>query len=394
MLPESLLLHSLRGDELVPHLLGADDHPWLRVLIDEMLRFVGRPQRELDERLRRPLPCHSPEGKRKLAAHVICRFGRSRASAAVPPREARAALFLAAASLVSADGVGRSAPDRPAVVARIAQSFSVTERQLLDSLFADLPGERFVLEPSSPLSPVELGLSCNLALVQGFLFRSTSVRIALEGNARAIVRLARLRGLLCTASSDGDGERGILDLSGPFSLFRHTLLYGRRLAELIPLLPWCARFQLTAECVVRDRKGILRVASGDPIAPSREPRRYDSKLEERFARDFGRLTKDWDVLREPEPVAVGEILLFPDFALSHRREPERRWLLEIVGFWTPEYLREKLARYRRADIARLILCVDETLGCAESELPTQARVVRFRRRIDPAEVLRAISTDG
>ena len=77
--------------------------------------------------------------------------------------------------------------------------------------------------------------------------------------------------------------------------------------------------------------------TGDPIFPSGEPRRYDSQLEERFARDFARLAAAWEVVREPEPVVVGRGLVFPDFALIHRTRTERRWLLEIVGFWTPDY---------------------------------------------------------
>jgi hypothetical protein len=39
--------------------------------------------------------------------------------------------------------------------------------------------------------------------------------------------------------------------------------------------------------------------------------------DERFARDFRRVALDWDVLCEPEP--VGHALIFPDFALHHRR---------------------------------------------------------------------------
>ena len=40
-------------------------------------------------------------------------------------------------------------------------------------------------------------------------------------------------------------------------------------------------------------------------------------------------------------------------------------------------VRDKLARYRRARLANLVLCVDEALACADSALPENARVVRF-----------------
>jgi hypothetical protein len=38
----------------------------------------------------------------------------------------------------------------------------------------------------------------------------------------------------------------------------------------------------------------------------------------------------------------------------------------------------------------LVLCIDEERNVGPSDLPAAARVVRYRRRIDPAAVLRAI----
>jgi predicted nuclease of restriction endonuclease-like RecB superfamily len=61
-----------------------------------------------------------------------------------------------------------------------------------------------------------------------------------------------------------------------------------------------------------------------------------------------------------------------------------------MGFWTPEYVARKLALYRDARVANLILCIDEARNCAEADLPAGALVVRFRRRVDPAAVLPAI----
>ncbi|MBI2469008.1 MAG: DUF790 family protein [Candidatus Rokubacteria bacterium] len=149
--------------------------------------------------------------------------------------------------------------------------------------------------------------------------------------------------------------------------------------------------RLRATCLLEDRLADLRLATGDPIFPSAEPRRFDSQLEERFARDFQKIASDWDVLREPEPIPVGTRLVFPDFALQHRSERSRRWLLELVGFWTPEYLRRKLALYREARVANLILCIPEDRACAEEELPAGAVILRFRRRVDAAAVRRVVT---
>ena len=183
-----------------------------------------------------------------------------------------------------------------------------------------------------------------------------------------------------------------MELSGPFALFRNTRLYGRALGELVPLLAWCPRFRLRADCVFSGRRFTLQLGTGDPIFPSSSPRRYDSLLEERFAREFRRLAPGWDVIREPEPIAAASTLIFPDFALQHRSDPTRRWLLEIVGFWTADYVARKLALYRSTRLSNLILCIDEQRNCAEADLPSGARVVRYRRRVDAAAVLSAIET--
>jgi predicted nuclease of restriction endonuclease-like RecB superfamily len=381
LLPGALLSYSAVRNTVVPHFLGEHDHPWLRVLLEEHERFVGRPQRELDARLREPLPCESPPAKRKQATHILARLQHSHRQAAVPPRHARALVFAEAA---------RTDAVADAVVSTVAASLGLGAGELRDSLFADLPGERIVAAPTTPLSPGELALRVNLAVAQGLLFHAASVRIDAQGNVRPLVRHAKLRGLICTVAEPSGGAGAVLELSGPFALFRHTRLYGHALGELVPLLAWCASFRLHADCVLHGRPFTLTLGTGDPILPAAEPRRYDSRLEERFARDFRRLAPDWDVLREPEPASAAGTLIFPDFALQHRRDTARRWLLEIVGFWTPDYVARKLALYRRACLANLILCIDDERNCAEEELPAGARVLRFRRRVDAAAVLRLL----
>jgi hypothetical protein len=265
----------------------------------------------------------------------------------------------------------------------------VVPEALRDALFADLPGERLALPPAS-LDPGELALRANLLVAQSLLARAFRVSIALEGNARAVVRNASLRGLMCSVTEGPAADAVRVEVSGPFALFRRTLLYGRALGSLLPVLAWTRRFRLEAVCELRDRQATVRLASGDPIFPSAEPRRFDSRVEERFARDFGRAAPGWTVVREPEPIQAGAHLVFPDFAIHPRHDPGDRWLVEIVGFWTAEYLAAKLARLREARIANLVLCIDEDLNVGSHDLPTPSRVVRYRRRIDPSAVLRAL----
>ena len=287
MLPASLLSCEFRGSAAIPRFLSDADRPWIRTLIEESERAVARPVRELEARLRESIP-GAPDDKRRLVAHLLLGFARSRVASPVPPREARAALFMAAA---------RGGRTRDEILNGTAADFGVSPGVLLDSLFADLPGERLAVPPRS-LDPADVALRSNLALAQGLLTRAHSVRIRLEGNARAVVRHAALRGLICSVERGAAADGAHLELSGPYAIFRRTLLYGRALGAVVPVLAWTRRFELTARCDLRGRSAIVTLASGDPIFPATEPRRFDSRVEERFARDFGRLAPEWTIVRE------------------------------------------------------------------------------------------------
>lgn len=258
------------------------------------------------------------------------------------------------------------------------------------ALYADLPSER-TLTVREPLPlPSELTLWANQALAREAVRGSTGVRIEVWGGTRAVLRQIALHRLLCVVRPGPDGSV-VADVSGPLALFRRTTMYGRALASLVPVLRGADRFTLTSRCSVRGRELAVRIGTGDPVFPPGAPlRRTDSRLEDRFARDFAKAAPDWDLVREPEPVEVDGTWIFPDFALQHRRDAGRRWLLEIVGFWTPEYLAAKLDRLRRSGRRDLLVCLDLDLGCGPEEVAGIPRVIGFRKRVDATAVLAAI----
>jgi len=384
LLPESVIPFRVADGRVLPAYLDARDVPWLRVLAEEVDRFRALPMRELLERLRQPLPCATPPFKLRAAIAVMLRLWKSEVDAKVAPDKARETLFRAAASQ----------GDRSLAFAEASQALAVDAAELERGLFADLPGEKLVTAPTTLPSPNDLALRTNQLILRSLLFHARRVRIKAEGATRPLVRQIKLRGLLCSVA---DGSPPILDLSGPYTIFRHTLLYGRALGELVQFLPHCAHFKLRADCVLRGQMAVLDVQSGDPIFPYEEPKAFDSKLEERFARDLKRAAPDWDLVREPEPVPAGHTLIFPDFLLRHRLCPQRRFFVEILGFWSADYLARKLTLLREAGLGNLILCVDESRGddllphqlLPQSLLPDNARIVRYRRRIDPRQVLAA-----
>ena len=60
--------------------------------------------------------------------------------------------------------------------------------------------------------------------------------------------------------------------------------------------------------------------------------------------------------------------------------------VEVVGRTT------SASMYRAARLSNLILRIDESRNCAEADLPPEALVVWFRRRVDAAAVLRMVET--
>ena len=383
MLPEAAIPFRIVDGHVLPDFLDARDIPWLRVLVQEIDRFRGMPVRDLLERLRQPLPCHAPGWKLRAAKALLLRLWKGELGSGLAPDKAREALFCAAAE---------SPGLREQALAAAAHTLGIEPACLERILFADLPGEKLVTAPDSVPSLQDILLRTNLLIVRSLLFHARHVRIRAEGAVRPIVRQAKLQGLICMVTHAEPPECGgpVLDLSGPFTVFRHTLLYGRALGELLQFLPHTAHFHLRAACVLRGQEATLELRSGDPIFPAEAPKIFDSKVEARFAKEFAKAAPDWDLVREPEPVAAGNTIIFPDFCICHRLCPERRFLVEIAGFWSADYLHRKLALLREAGVLNLILCIDQDRQCNDEELPPSAHVVRFHRRVDPLAVLAAV----
>jgi predicted nuclease of restriction endonuclease-like RecB superfamily len=216
---------------------------------------------------------------------------------------------------------------------------------------------------------------------------------------------------------EGGGRRGVsshpyegggskpegyhITLYGPISPFvKSTIRYGVQFAKFLPALLLCQRWQMEADVQ-------------PPGVPSREPLRYtlddgtdlrthfkasgpfDSELEADFAAEFetkyGGAKRKWELAREDELIVVGDTVMIPDFSFTHRKDG-RRALLEIVGFWHPDYLRRKLQKVRQAGRSDLILLVYQSANVAEGEFEAASagEVLTFTRKPILKEVLAAV----
>ena len=89
---------------------------------------------------------------------------------------------------------------------------------------------------------------------------------------------------------------------------------------------------------------------------------------------------EWELVREDDVFDLGAEVMISDFAIE---QPDgRRAILEIVGFWTPEYLDAKLEKIRGVEADNFVLAVSERLNCASEEFGSAAdRVLRFKTGI-------------
>lgn len=369
-------------DRLVLQLLDERDTPWIAALVDEIEQAVGRPWRELLERIER-LPERSSSARRAAVLQAVRGLLGGRVGGPVNPKAVRRALFGLAATN---DGV------RDSRIAAVAQTLKTTGEELMLHLWRDLPAERAVALPDGRPAELAIAAEANLRIIQRALLRCYELRLDVTGNARSIVRTAAVRGLLTVARRQGD--RVALHVSGPLALFHRTTVYGRALGSIVPHLAWCEQFTLEARCDLGGGPATFRIQPPLLLPPSARPKRHDSALEARFEREMARKAPGWRVLREPSAVDAGTHLVFPDFQLEHRMVPDRRWWVEIVGYWTSDYLAHKLASYRAASLPHVILCVDANRSLAEHELPRDARLVRFEKRVPVEEVLAIIEAAG
>jgi predicted nuclease of restriction endonuclease-like RecB superfamily len=389
LLPRSLLAASVErsGGELLPRYVTERDHPWLELLIAEYAAGCGVSRRELRGRVRRGLSLASPRVKRQIATLVLDRWVSHRVEAPVAPRSVRYELFGAAS--------GRLEP-REVVMSAVAAKFEISFDQLERSLFADLSDERVMNALPEGLDAPRLAIESNLSIIGSLVARASEVTIRGFGGVEALARHARDRGLICRAESlpaNGEQQGLSLELSGPFSIFRHTEVYGRALASLVPRLAWCDAYELSAECVLEPTSPpySLRVRSSDPLGLGRDLERAALPLEERFQRDFGRRGREFELSNDPAPISAGGALFFPHFELRRRSAPEERFWVEFAGFWTRASLDERLGALRAAGVERLVLCVDDARACDQGEPAPDPRVVRFRKRLEPERLLAALS---
>lgn len=384
MLP-SRLLECERTDDgrVIPRWLLPRDEPWLRELVHEASAADGRATFEADERIVEtvaPLARRHGAGRRLVQSvwTVERRRWSLRTSAPVPPRTIRRVVFELAAE--------RS---REEALATAAAELGIASAQIEALLFADRPRAKLLVAPSTPATTSGLADAYNLAIVQSLLGRATEVVAVVRANLRRVVGYAKLLGLMTRFDEAEDGATK-MTLSGPMALFHDTVKYGNALARWFPALVATSGWSLRASVVLSGETLRFDLGAESPLPRTHAmPRAHDSRLESKLEVDLRRMASPWRIEREVAALRVSPSdggprkLVFPDFALSSDRG---RVLVEVVGYWTKDYLAGKREMMHAARVP-LVMCIDERH--ADPELVVDPRVVLFKKRVDARALLDA-----
>ncbi len=308
-----------------------------------------------------------------------------------------------------------AAPHHPLIEAATFTWVPADHAEAVASLYADYPEfHRLVAFPGHYTAEV-LRADYDLAQAQALLYSATRVTVEAGRAFRHILRYARLARLLhrvermpvppsarrgrprlrrsptqqSPTSNDcdrfapdrpesDDGYRFVLD--GPNSILRRTRAYGVDFARFLAALVRLGDWRLHAEIELRRgwRPLLFTLTAADGLgAGLGPPPEFDSGLEAAIARKFGRQRSGWRLVREGTILEAGGSLLVPDFVFRHDDGVEV--VLEIVGYWTPEYLADKLGKLSAVRGVNLIVAVPRALAVRAGALP--ATVLPFKRRL-------------
>jgi predicted nuclease of restriction endonuclease-like RecB superfamily len=274
------------------------------------------------------------------------------------------------------------------VAFEIAQTFEAVEEQF----YADLDAE-LLLEKFEAPTALELLQQYNLSLTQTLLFECSELNFKVSGNWQQLLYRVKKLGLIYEISSDF-----CVKITGPSGLFKLTKRYGINIAKLLPIIIANHKWVINAKIMWRYTNEVCNFEMDSTKhstllqMPTVSLITFDSADEESFASQFRAVNSGWTLKREPEPLLVGHQVLIPDFSLE---KSGLKIYLEIVGFWTAEYLSRKAEKLKQVN-EKMIIVVRETLACeklASLKRRPQLHFIYYRDKIPMSLILQYLNKE-
>ena len=285
-------------------------------------------------------------------------------------------------------GLPTTAQKRQQILEFVASQTGLTPTAIDAQLYADLESELSLTKFDAPAA-LELLQQYNLSLSQTLLFNCIELTFQTSENWQRLFYTVKKWGLIYEVFQDGDFW---VKIDGPASLFKLTKRYGVGIAKLLPVIVDNQEWTVTAKILWKYTNEVctFKMESAKHSSLLRKPTlrqvTYDSAVEESFASQFRAVRSGWALKREPEPVLAGNQVIIPDFSLERSGH---KVYLEIVGFWTEEYLLRKAEKLKQVEV-NMILLVNEALACEKLtslEKRPQLYFIYFRDKISLAPLL-------
>ena len=274
--------------------------------------------------------------------------------------------------------------ERKEVIDRVARKLSIETDAFEKALWADME-ENLIIKEFKTLTPEALLRQYNLSLTQTLLFKATGMDIQIEENYQEVFWKVKQLGLMYSI------QDGRIYLDGAVSLFKMTERYGTALAKLLPTIMKCNKWSLKASILKKtmQEKRIYDFTLDNTkqifnIEPDSNLETFDSAIEKEFSLlNFN----SWSVKREPAVLKADQYAFIPDFSLEKN---DKRIYVEIIGFWTPEYLKNKIQKINQLrEKENMILLVDKNLACSGSEFNTD-NLIFYDGKIPYLEILKIL----
>jgi predicted nuclease of restriction endonuclease-like RecB superfamily len=392
MLTKDLLRYRVDGKQINPAFLNPKS-PRYRQTVSELFRtfrqHVGKTCGELEEAIEKNSASRTDYRVIRGLAKILMNytmFEAGRTDSAM----LRSEVFLRAAEGWPLERRKSSAheTDRQTVLDEVAGMVGLTSAQLDEELYADLPDRRRMIQFEAACDPGAIIVRYNMELARGLLYWAEQLVIEIEDSYQDVIRFIKLCRLMHHIIRLDRGYR--IELDGPLSLLRGTRRYGFKMAVFLPALALCRTWKMQA-IIVRNGERLTYSLDdrSELVSHFRRFPLFDSKLESDFAADFEKTLQrhsvSWSLSRADAVISVGpNEVMIPDFTLRHQNG--QQVYLEIVGFWTPEYLEGKIAKVRKANLGNLILAISKQLALSES-VAEGFNIIWFAKKLSARDVL-------
>ncbi|HEY9403845.1 MAG TPA: DUF790 family protein [Pyrinomonadaceae bacterium] len=394
MLTSDLALSWQRGNQIRPRYIRAEDEGWLETasaLIELFREHQGCTRAELDGALEDYVGTGTDYKILRGLIKLLMDRAEFAAGVEVVPADLRRAVFLKARGVHPVTDEGA----RGEVIEGAGVELGCAPELVRANLYADLPkNQRLVeFEETDARSLVDL---YNVAQAQALLYRSVRMRLSVrpqtaEGYRELFGAIKAYRLIHTIKGTPAEGYE--IELDGPVSMFHRSQKYGVQMAVFLPALLLCQGWRMRAEIAQRAHGTAFFEMDSErhalrshylTVTP------YENPVREKLAAAWARFESEWTLSESGEIISLGAGAFIPDFVLRH--PTGRQVYLEILGFWTPPHLKERLQEFAGSGFRDYLLAAWEELrGSREPLVAAPAHTIIFKRSLDPATVELAVN---